>query len=94
VTSAASQVIPLTAVPMTSRTLPATASPRCAMALSRLLPPNPARTRVAKPPKVANSAICGSPMTLNVSANREGMTSVARSARIAAGTDHTGRQTA
>jgi hypothetical protein len=94
VTTAASQAVPLTAVPMVSTTLPVTASPRCAMALSRLVPPNDANTRVAKPPNTANGAICGSPMTLKVSANRDGITIVARSARIAAGTDHTGRQTA
>jgi hypothetical protein len=91
---AASHVIPLTAVPMISTMLPATASMRCATALSRLVPPNAARTSVAKPPKVANKAICASPTTLNVSANRPGMTSTARSARSAAGTDHAGRHTA
>ena len=34
------------------------------MALSRLVPPNEARTSVAKLPKAANVAICRSPMTL------------------------------
>ena len=90
VTSAASQVVPLTRVPMISTTLPARASPRCAANLSRLVPPNPAMTSVANPPNVANSAICGSPTTLSVIAKRAGMTTVARAARIAAGTDQTG----
>lgn len=92
VTSAASQVVPLTAVPMISARLPTTASSRWAMALSRRVPPNAAKIRVANPPNVANSAICASPMTLNVSANRPGTTTVARTARMAAGTDHAGRQ--
>jgi len=61
VTSTASQSIPLTAVPMISPTLPVSASPRCAMALSRLLPPNEATTRLAKPPNAAYRAICGLP---------------------------------
>ncbi len=94
VTIAASHAVPLTAVPMTSATLPVTARPRCAMALSRPVPPNDAMTSVAKPPNTANRAICWSPMTLNVSANRPGTTIIARTARIAAGTDHTGRQVA
>ncbi len=64
VTSAASQTTPWTAVPMVSATLPTTASPRCAMALSRLVPPKEARTSVAKLPKAANVAICRSPITL------------------------------
>ena len=64
VTMAASQVVPLTRVPMISTRLPATASPRCAVSLSRLVPLKPAITRVANPPNVANSAICGSPTTL------------------------------
>src|SRR6516225_4730009 len=79
VTSAASQVVPLTSVPMISTTLPATARQRCATNLSFLVPPN-----------VANSAICGSPMTLKVSANSDGTTMAARTARIAAGTDQVG----
>jgi hypothetical protein len=62
VTSTASQVIVLTAVPMISAMLPVTASPRCAMALSRLLPPNEAMIRLANPPNAANSAICRFPM--------------------------------
>ena len=39
VTTAASQVVPLTSVPMISARLPATASPTCAASLSRLVPP-------------------------------------------------------
>ncbi len=92
VTSAASQAVPLTAVPIVSTTLPTTASSRCAISLSRLVPPNVTITRLAKAPNTANSAICGLPMTLSVSASRAGTTSVARTARIAAGTDHTGRR--
>ena len=64
VTTAASQAFPLTSVPMISAALPIRASWRCATALSRLLPPNEARTSVAKLPKAANVAICRSPMTL------------------------------
>src|SRR5215510_2838801 len=90
VTSAASQVVPLTNVPMISTRLPATARPACATSLSFLVPPKLAMTSVANPPNVANSAICGSPMTLKVSANSDGTTTVARTARIAAGTDQTG----
>ena len=90
VTTAASQVVPLTSVPMISARLPATASPACAASLSRLVPPNPAMTSVANPPNVANSAICGSPTTLSVIAKSDGTTTVARTARIAAGTVQTG----
>jgi len=61
VTSTASHSIPLTTVPMTSAMLPATASPRCATILSRLLPPNEATTRLANPPNAANRAICRLP---------------------------------
>ena len=64
VTTAASQVVPLTSVPMISATLPTRASPTCPASLSRLLPPKPAIISVANPPNVANSAICGSPTTL------------------------------
>ena len=64
VTTAASQVVPLTSVPMISARLPTMASPMCAASLSFLVPPNAATTSVANPPKVANSAICGSPITL------------------------------
>src|SRR6516225_9524687 len=90
VTSAASQVVPLTSVPMISTRLPATARPVCATSLSFLVPLKPAMTSVANPPNVANSAICGSPMPLKVSANNDGTTTVARTARRAAGTDQTG----
>ena len=90
VTRAASQAVPLTRVPMMSTALPVTASPRCAMALSRLVPPKETSTRVAKLPKTANRVICGSPTTSAVSANRLGITKVARTARIAAGTDQVG----
>ena len=94
VTSAASQSVPCTAVPMASTALPTRASPRCAIALSRLVPPNEARTSVAKLPKAANVAICRLPMTTKVSANRPGITIVARSARMAAGVDHFGTRAA
>src|SRR6516165_2424602 len=90
VTSAASQVVPLTSVPMISTRLPATASPACAISLSFLVPLNEAITSVENPPNVANSASCGSLMTLSASANRAGTTTAARTARITAGTDQTG----
>ncbi len=90
VTTAASQVVPLTSVPMISARQPAAASPACAASLSRLVPLKPAITSVANPPNVANSAICGSPTTLKVIAKSDGTTTVARTARIAAGTDQTG----
>ena len=92
VTRAASQAVLLTRVPMMRAALPVSARPRCAMALSRLVPPNETSTRVAKLPNTANRVICGSPMTLAVSANRLGITRVARTARIAAGTDQAGSQ--
>ncbi|MGO9900721.1 MAG: hypothetical protein ACLP0J_13750 [Solirubrobacteraceae bacterium] len=50
------------------------------------------RTSVANDPKAANEAIWRSPITLKVSANSAGITSVARTARRTAGVDHTGRQ--
>src|SRR5215472_1149974 len=90
VMSAASQVVPLTRVPMISTRLPATARPACAMSLSLFVPLKDAMTSVANPPNVANKASCGLPTTLKVSANNEGTTTVARTARIAAGTDQTG----
>jgi hypothetical protein len=90
VTDAAKAVFELTAVPMISSTLPVTARPACAISLSRLVPPNVASTRVAKPPNAANVAICRLPMTSYVSANSPGTTSVARTARNAAGFDQTG----
>ena len=61
VTTTASHLTGLTAVPMISPMLPVTASPRCAMTLSRLLAPNEATTRWAKPPNAANRAICRLP---------------------------------
>ena len=61
VTRTASHWIPLTAVPMISPMLPIRASTKCATALSRLLPPNDATTRLAKPPNAANRAICRLP---------------------------------
>ena len=61
VTRTASQVIPLTAVPMISAMLPVTASPRCATILSRRVPPNEAKIRLANPPNAANRAICRLP---------------------------------
>jgi hypothetical protein len=90
VTTAASQAVPLTSVPTTIARLPATARPACATSLSARVPPKPAMTSVANPPNVANSAICGFAMPLSVSANSAGMTTVARTARIAAGTDQAG----
>jgi hypothetical protein len=90
VTTAASQVVPLTSVPMISAMLPTTARPTCAVSLSRQVPPKEAMRSVANPPNVANSAICGSPMTLKVTANSAGTTTIARVARIAAGTDQEG----
>ena len=92
VTSTASQAIPLTAVPMISPRLPITARPRCAMSLSRLLPPNEAMTRLANPPNAANRAICRLPKPSKVSANRDGITRTARSVRSPAGTDQVGHQ--
>ena len=61
VTITASQVIPLTAVPMISATLPTSASVKCAVSLSRLVPPNAAKIRLANPPNAANRAICRLP---------------------------------
>ena len=90
VTIAASHVVPLTSVPMISTRLPAMARQAWATNLSFLVPPKFAITSVANPPNVANSAICGSLTTLKVSANSDGTTIVARTARIAAGTDQVG----
>src|SRR3984885_601234 len=92
VTTAASQVLPLTTVPMISAKLPTTARPRWATALSRRLPPNETSSSEANPPNAANSVICGLPMTLRQITNTTGTTSVARTARIAAGTDQAGSQ--
>ena len=90
VTSTASQVMPLTAVPMISATLPITASPRCAMSLSRRVPPNAAKIRFAKPPNAANRAICRLPKPSYVIANNGGITSTARSIRSPAASDQAG----
>ncbi len=92
VTTAASQVVPLTKVPMISARLPTTARPRWATALSRRVPPNEASSSEANPPNTANSVICGLPMTFRQIANSTGTTSVARTARIRAGTDQAGSQ--
>jgi hypothetical protein len=51
-------------VPIVSSTDPATASPACAISLSRQPPPNVASTSVANEPNAANVAICTLPMTL------------------------------
>ena len=61
VTSTASHLTGLTAVPMISPMLPVTASPRCATNLSRLVPPNEATIRLANPPNATNRAICRLP---------------------------------
>jgi hypothetical protein len=90
VTSAASSVEELTAVPIVSSALPASASPRCARSLSSGRPPNAASTSVANPPNAANVAIWRLPATLSLIAKIVGITTVARTARIAAGRDHTG----
>ena len=79
-------------MPIVSSTLPASASPACAISLSRRPPPKPASTSVANQPNAANVAICEVADHLVVIANSLGITSVARTARIAAGTDHTGSQ--
>ncbi len=77
---------------MTSAMLPATASPRCAIALSRLVPPNDVMTSAPKLPKTANRASWRFPASTKVSANRPGMTMVARRARTAAWADQLIRQ--
>ncbi len=53
--------MPLTAVPMISATLPISASMKCATSLSRRVPPNAAKIRLANPPNAANRAICRLP---------------------------------
>ena len=94
VTSAASAVAELTAVPIAISALPAIASARCAISFSRRVPPKDTSTSVANPPNAANVAICRLPSTWSANANRPGTTIAARTARSAAGTDHTGRQLA
>ena len=90
VTTAASAVEELTAVPIVSSALPATASARCAISLSRRVPAKLTRTSVANEPNAANSAICRLPISLSEIANRHGITTAARAARIAAGADQVG----
>src|SRR6516165_6703436 len=82
--------IPAKKIANVTGTVTSAASQACATSLSLLVPLKPAMTSVANPPNVANSAICGSPMPLKVSANNDGTTTVARTARIAAGTDQVG----
>jgi len=60
---------------------------------TRQVPANDASTSVAKPPKAANVAIWGFPIALSVSANRPQTQTIARIARIAAGTDQSGTAT-
>ena len=84
----------LTAVPIAISTLPASASARCAVSFSRRVPPKDTSTSVAKPPKAANVAIWRLSSTWSANANRPGTTIAARTARSAAGRDHTGRQLA
>ncbi len=91
VATAASHADPLTSVPIVRTTLPATARPRWAIALSRLVPPNDVMTSAPKLPKVAKTVICSLPMTLRQIANSVGMTMVARTARSAAGNDQVTR---
>src|ERR1700751_1607495 len=92
VTIAASRVEELTIVAIVSSTLPVIASARWATSLSRQVPANDASTSVAKPPKAANVAIWTFPITSWVSANSPQTTTIARTARYAAGTDQRGRQ--
>src|SRR5271154_429747 len=94
VTIAASTVDELTSVPIVNSTVPASARARCASSLSRHVPANDASTSVAKLPNTANVAIWALPMTAWVSANSPVATTIARTARIAAGTDHFGTQPA
>ena len=94
VTIATSQVVELTIVAIVIRTLPVSASARWARSLSRHVPANDASTSVAKLPKAANVAICGFPITLSVNANSPHTQTIARIARIAAGTDHFGMRLA
>jgi hypothetical protein len=52
-----------TRVPITTRTVPVSARPTCATALSRRVPPKLDMTKVANPPKAANVAIWRLPMS-------------------------------
>ena len=94
VTIAAKTVEELTIVAIVSSTLPARARARWARSLSRQVPANDASTSVAKLPNAANVAIWGLPITAWVSANSPEATTIARTPRIAAGTDHRGTQPA
>ncbi len=87
VAMAATATWELTEVPMTISTLPATANPAWAIALSTRLPPNAANSNVAKLPKEANVAICALWKTSRLNANRDGITIVIRKARKAAVVD-------
>ena len=91
-TIAASTVEELTSVAIVSSTLPVSASARWARSLSRHVPANDASTSVAKLPNAAKVAICGFPITLSLSANSPHTQTIARIARIAAGTDQRGSQ--
>ena len=64
------------------------------MSLSRRVPPKDTSTSVAKPPKAANIATWRLPSTWSANANTPGTTIAARTARRAAGRDHTGRHRA
>ena len=77
-----------------SSRLPVSASARWARSLSRHVPANDASTSVAKLPNAAKVAICGFPITLSVNANSPHTQTIARIARIAAGTDHFGMRPA
>ena len=92
VTNAASAVEDVTAVPIVSSALPASASSACATSLSRRVPANELSTRVAKLPNAANVAIWRLPIAASVIANRPAITSVARTARKAAVADHSGNR--
>ena len=92
VTITAISVDELTIVAIVRSTLPVIARARWARSLSRQLPANDDRTSVAKPPKAANVAIWGFAITLSVNANNPHMQTIARTARIAAGTDHFGSE--
>ena len=94
VTITAITVEELTVVAIVRSTLPVIARARWASSLSRQLPANDESTRVAKPPKAANVAIWGLAITLSVNANSPHTHTIARTARIAAGTDHFGRRPA
>ena len=91
VATAASQAFLLTTVPMISAALPTRASSRCTMALSRLVPERgqDQRGEAAEGGERGHLQVADDLIGQRDSA---GMTIVARSARIAAGTDHVTRQ--